>query len=104
MENIEKLLKDVRSCRRCEAKLPLGPRPVLQYNPQASLLIVGQAPGRRVHESGRPFDDPSGMRLRQWLGITEKEFLMKKKSLSCQWGFVIQGQVKAEICHHVKNV
>ncbi len=62
------LLKSVRRCRLCEEFLPLGPRPIVQLHPQATILIAGQAPGRRVHESGVPFDDRSGDRLREWLG------------------------------------
>lgn len=95
MEKTEKLLNDVRSCRRCEADLPFGPRPVLQYNPQASLLIVGQAPGRRVHESGRPFDDPSGERLRQWLGIDKADFYDAEHVAIVPMGFCYPGTGKS---------
>jgi len=58
------LVLDVRGCMICSAVLPLGPRPVLQVHPAARVLIVGQAPGRKVHESGVPYDDRSGDRLR----------------------------------------
>jgi uracil-DNA glycosylase len=68
------LLKSVRNCRLCEEFLPLGPRPVLQIHPQARILIAGQAPGRRVRESGIPFDDPSGDRLREWMGVSHETF------------------------------
>lgn len=64
----------VRECRLCEAHLPLGARPILQVNPAARVLIAGQAPGRRTHASGVPFDDPSGERLRQWLGLDRATF------------------------------
>ena len=57
------LLTEVRACTICEADLPLGPRPVLQLDPQARILIAGQAPGSKVHDSGVPFDDASGNRL-----------------------------------------
>ncbi len=67
------LLSQVRNCTRC-TDLPLGPRPVLQWHPDARILIAGQAPGRKVHQSGVPFDDASGKRLREWLGVTEAEF------------------------------
>jgi len=73
-EPIEALLRRVRACTHCAAHLPLGPRPVLQLSPTASLVIVSQAPGRRVHESGVPFDDPSGDRLRGWLGLDRLAF------------------------------
>ena len=71
---LEALLGAVRGCRACEAHLPLGPRPVLQANASARLLVVGQAPGRRVHESGVPWDDASGERLRAWMGIDRCTF------------------------------
>lgn len=71
---LPQLLADIRACRRCAAVLPLGPRPVLQFDPSARILIAGQAPGRRVHASGLPFDDPSGDRLRDWMGIDRDTF------------------------------
>jgi uracil-DNA glycosylase len=72
--NFAELMAEVRQCRLCEKSLPAGPRPVLQLDPGAKILIVGQAPGRRVHETGVPFDDPSGDRLREWLGLANEEF------------------------------
>ena len=68
------LLKDVRACTICAANLPHGPRPVLQADARARILIVGQAPGSKVHTSGVPFDDASGKRLREWLGISREQF------------------------------
>ena len=70
---LEALLQDVRACRIC-ADLPFGPRPVVQLAEDARVLIAGQAPGRRVHESGVPFDDPSGDRLRSWMGVDRETF------------------------------
>ena len=67
------LLAEVRSCSLCP-DLPLGPRPILQWTPQPRILIAGQAPGRITHEKGIPFDDPSGDRLRTWLGISRAQF------------------------------
>lgn len=69
-----RLLEQVRACTLCEAFLPLGPRPVVQLDPAARILIVGQAPGRKVHASGIPFDDASGDRLRAWLGVDRERF------------------------------
>lgn len=69
-----KLLDEVRACRLCADKLPHEPRPVLRAQPSATILIVGQAPGRRVHESGIPWNDPSGDLLRQWLQLTREQF------------------------------
>ncbi|MGH8730780.1 MAG: uracil-DNA glycosylase family protein [Burkholderiales bacterium] len=68
------MLKKVRACRVCEAHLPFGPRPVLRAAVTARLLIVGQAPGRRVHETGIPWNDPSGDRLRDWLQLERERF------------------------------
>jgi uracil-DNA glycosylase len=65
-EALRRLLVEVRSCRLCEEQLPLGPRPVLRADERASVLIVGQAPGTRVHATGLPWNDPSGDRLRAW--------------------------------------
>ena len=71
---LDLLLREVRACRACEAVLPLGPRPVLQAGASARILIVGQAPGARVHASGVPWDDRSGERLRTWMGIDAPRF------------------------------
>jgi uracil-DNA glycosylase len=68
------LLKEVRDCRVCAAHLPHGPRPVVQASPEAALLIVGQAPGRIVHETGIPWNDASGDRLRAWLQLPHETF------------------------------
>ena len=68
------LLENIRGCTICSAHLPLGPKPLLQVGTEARILIVGQAPGRRAHETGTPFNDPSGERLRSWMGITPLEF------------------------------
>lgn len=71
---LESLLAEVRACRLCEAQLPLGPRPVLRAAATARLLVVGQAPGTRVHETGIPWNDPSGDRLREWLDVDHATF------------------------------
>ncbi|MDW8444600.1 MAG: uracil-DNA glycosylase family protein [Acetobacteraceae bacterium] len=67
-------IAEIRACRLCAAHLPLGPRPVFQLDARARLLITSQAPGTKAHASGRPFDDPSGDRLRDWLGIDRATF------------------------------
>lgn len=69
-----RLVDEMKACRLCAPALPLGPRPVFQLDPRARILIAGQAPGRRVHASGVPFDDPSGDRLRHWLGVDRATF------------------------------
>ena len=71
---ITELLTQVRGCTLCAGKLPLAPRPILQLDPRATLLIAGQAPGRKAHDSGIPFSDPSGDRLRAWLGLDKTVF------------------------------
>jgi uracil-DNA glycosylase len=68
------LVDSVARCRICAECPPLGPRPVLRVDRRAKILIAGQAPGLRVHKSGAPFDDPSGNRLRDWLGISREVF------------------------------
>lgn len=84
------LLADVRACTLC-AGLPLGPRPILQLDPRARILIAGQAPGKRAHESGTPFDDPSGDRLRDWMGITRETFYDATKIAILPMGFCYPG-------------
>jgi len=71
---LENILAEIRACRACAPELPHAPRPVITVTPGTRLLIAGQAPGRRVHESGVPWDDPSGDRLRQWMGIDRETF------------------------------
>ncbi|HEY4342686.1 MAG TPA: uracil-DNA glycosylase family protein [Steroidobacteraceae bacterium] len=68
------MLDEIRACRVCEAHLPLGPRPILRFSRSARILMVGQAPGVKVHESGIPWHDASGIRLRHWLGVEESTF------------------------------
>jgi uracil-DNA glycosylase len=72
--NLDHILEDIRACRACEGELPHEPRPVVRVTGATRLLICGQAPGRRVHESGLSFDDPSGDRLRTWLGVDRATF------------------------------
>ena len=67
--DLDDVLSDIRACRACLGELPHEPRPVVRVFPETRLLICGQAPGRRVHESGLPFTDPSGDRLRDWMGV-----------------------------------
>lgn len=73
------LLAEIRACRRCEAHLPLGPRPILRVSASARLLIVGQAPGTRVHATGIPWNDASGERLRAWLGMDRNAFYDERR-------------------------
>lgn len=85
------LLDRIRACTVCRAQLPHGCRPVLQADPRARLLIVGQAPGRRVHASGIPFDDASGERLRHWLGVDRATFYDPAQVAIVPMGFCFPG-------------
>ena len=71
---LELVAAAARACTLCAATLPLGPRPVLRVAATARILIIGQAPGTKVHASGIPWNDPSGVRLRGWMGVTDAEF------------------------------
>ena len=93
---LDRLLRDIRTCRRCvdapdSAKLPHGPRPVLRVSATARLAVVGQAPGTRVHASGVPFADPSGVRLRTWMGVAEAEFYDEARIAVIPMGFCFPG-------------
>jgi uracil-DNA glycosylase len=90
-DDFSQLIESVRQCRLCEKSLPMGPRPVLQVDPRARILIAGQAPGRRVHESGIPFDDPSGDRLREWLGVSKATFYDSAQIAILPMGFCYPG-------------
>ncbi len=90
---MESLLSEVRACTICEG-LPLGPRPILQASAMARVLLVGQAPGRITHEKGRPFDDPSGERLRDWLGVDRATFYDPRRFAIIPMGFCYPGTGK----------
>lgn len=85
------LLDEIRACRLCAAHLQDGPRPVLQASPSSRLLIVSQAPGRKVHATGIPFNDVSGDRLRSWLGIDRETFYDAQRIAIVPMGFCFPG-------------
>lgn len=90
------LIEDIRACRLCADRFAAtathhAPRPVVWFRPGAKVLIVGQAPGARVHESGRPFTDPSGDRLRDWLGMDEARFYDRDQVAILPMGFCFPG-------------
>jgi len=91
---LDALLAEARACRLCAAQLPLGPRPVLQAAATARLLIVSQAPGRKVHETGIPFNDASGDRLRAWLGVDRAAFYDARRIAIVPMGFCFPGTGK----------
>ena len=94
MASLRVLLGEIRNCRVCESELPLGPRPILTAHSKARILIIGQAPGSRVHESGVPWADASGKRLRSWMGITEDEFYDETTVALVPMGFCYPGTGK----------
>ncbi|MEX1266253.1 MAG: uracil-DNA glycosylase family protein, partial [Woeseia sp.] len=85
------LLDEIRACHLCEKRLPLGARPVLQAHPKARILIAGQAPGKRVHETGIPFDDLSGDRLCDWMEIDRDTFHDPRRIAVLPMGFCYPG-------------
>lgn len=95
MADLDALIRDVQRCMICAAHLPLGPRPVFQIHQDARILITSQAPGRRVHETGIPFDDPSGDRLRDWTGISHKVFYDPHQIAILPMGFCYPGKGKS---------
>lgn len=74
MDDLQPLLVHIRNCRLCEGEMTNSPNPVLQADPRARILVAGQAPGNLADRSGQPFTDPSGVRLRDWMGVSEAEF------------------------------
>jgi len=90
-QTLAPLLKDIRGCTICAAHLPLGPRPVLRASFTARLLIIGQAPGTKVHESGVPWNDPSGDRLRDWLQVDSDTFYDESRIGIMPMGFCYPG-------------
>lgn len=89
---LHELLVDIRACRQCEAHLPQGARPIVQAGPSARVLIIGQAPGSRVHASGIPWDDDSGDRLRQWTELNRETFYDPDKVALMPMGLCYPGK------------
>jgi uracil-DNA glycosylase len=89
---LDLLLRAVRDCRMCEAHLPLGPRPLLSASETSRILIVGQAPGVRAHMRGVPWDDPSGERLRAWMGVDRETFYDASRIAIVPMGFCYPGR------------
>lgn len=93
--DFKELVTSVRDCTLCAEKLANGVRPVLQINQNARILIAGQAPGARVHKTGIPFDDPSGDRLREWMGIDKSSFYNADEIAILPMGFCYPGKGKS---------
>lgn len=95
MENVEYrfeiLLNNIRKCQTCASFLPNAPKPIVSISRQSKILIIGQAPGNKVHQSGVPFNDKSGENLRDWLGVTREEFYDASKFGIVPMGFCFPG-------------
>ena len=89
------LLQNIRQCAICEKHLPLGPRPIVVANPEAKIVIIGQAPGTKVHATGIPWDDQSGKQLRKWQGVTDEVFYDETKIALIPMGFCYPGKGKS---------
>lgn len=92
---MDSLLNEIRSCTICAQFLPEGPRPIVAGSSQSKLLIIGQAPGRRVHESGIPWNDPSGDHLRSWLNMDKDTFYDENSVALMPMGFCYPGTGKS---------
>lgn len=86
------LINEIKGCRVCSKHLPLGINPIFSFTPSSSILIIGQAPGAKVHASGIPWDDASGRQLRFWMGIDEATFYNAKKIALVPMGFCYPGK------------
>lgn len=92
---MENLLKNIKKCEVCKSHLGLGPRPVLSATEHSKIIIIGQAPGTKVHKTGIPWDDPSGKQLRKWLGVTDEVFYDENKFAIVPMGFCYPGKGKS---------
>jgi len=92
-ETLASLLTKVRACTACADALPLGPRPILQLSASATILVASQAPGSKVHQSGVPFSDASGDRLREWMGLSRDEFYDESSVAIVPMGFCYPGRL-----------
>ncbi len=90
--SLDKLLREVRACDHC-TDLPLGPRPTVRARPSARILIIGQAPGTKVHETGIPWNDPSGDRLRDWMSVDRETFYDDSRIAIMPMGFCYPGRL-----------
>lgn len=89
---MQKLLTEIRDCDICKAHLPLGPRPIVAGNEKSKIVLVSQAPGRKAHTQNKAFYDPSGKKLREWLGVTEEQFYNPDNFAILPMGFCYPGK------------
>lgn len=94
-KTLQPLIDEVRQCTICKEHLPLGPRPIVSASTDSRILIIGQAPGKKVHESGIPWDDKSGDNLRAWMGISTLDFYDAEKVALMPMGFCYPGKGKS---------
>ena len=94
LSDFDSLVEQVKNCSFCEPELAHNANPLFQIHPNAKILIAGHAPGKKAHQSGIPFDDPSGQRLRQWLGITTEQFYNPELVALLPMGFCYPGTGK----------
>ncbi len=92
---MQKLLAQIRQCTLCEQNLPFEPKPILQASADSKILIVGQAPGVKAHKKAMPFDDLSGDRLRNWLGVDKAQFYQANNFAIVPMGFCYPGRGKS---------
>jgi len=92
---MDQLLSKIRNCIHCKEHLPLGPRPIVAAHPASKIAIIGQAPGTKVHQTGIPWDDPSGRQLRKWLGVTDEQFYNEQLFALIPMGFCYPGKGKS---------
>lgn len=95
IEPLDTLLAEIGACRLCHDVLPLGARPVLQVSSTARILVASQAPGTKVHNSGVPFSDPSGERLRQWMEVSDEEFYDAERVAIVPMGLCYPGRTES---------
>ncbi len=92
---MQHLLAEIRACTICKEKLPLGPNPILDCHEKSKIIVIGQAPGRVVHNSGIPWDDKSGSRLRTWLEVDNEQFYNSQNFGIIPMGFCYPGKGKS---------
>ena len=90
-----KLIQEIKDCRVCEEFLSHGPNPVVSFSSSSKIIIIGQAPGIKVHQSGIPWDDASGERLRQWMGVSKEQFYNTQQFGIVPMGFCYPGKGKS---------
>ena len=91
---MQKLLSEIRACEHCKENLPLGPRPIIAGTKKSKIILVSQAPGRKAHEHKKAWDDPSGNKLREWLGVTGEQFYNPDNFAVLPMGFCYPGKAK----------